>query len=315
MIFGFPGMSQGAVEQEGPRGPSVTGTVYTEANIPVCEGARLSLFCDRCACGFEPEHVHEQLQLSLIFDSAACDYMWCDATGQWHEEHLVGPQFLLIAPRVRHSCRWCQATDAIILYLEAEFRESLLPEGMTSFLASSSLAGASADMVVWQLAATLQRIRGEQEVPDSSLLHNVAVGMAERAIKVLKGALPLGVPGLPKLSGDRIQILDAFIEQHIGSNIGVGDMALKLGLSIAHLTALCRATFRMPPYKYLIRRRMLRALEMLKSGNYRIVEVALAVGFRDQGHFGATFREHFSCTPRSVLVKGYAEPEDSPNKP
>ena len=88
-----------------------------------------------------------------------------------------------------------------------------------------------------------------------------------------------------------------------------------IGLSVAHFSELCRATLRMPPYKYLIRRRMLRALELLKAGNHRIVEVAMAVGFRDQGHFSATFRELFACTPRSVMLHGRIIPEESPNKP
>lgn len=289
--------------------------MHTGPNIPACEGALLSLFCDRCTPGLEAEHSHEELQLSLIFESVVCDLSWRDIGGDWHEEHIVGPQFLLVGPGVPHTCRWRCVSDAVILYIESALRESLLPDGVRSFLTSSSIAGASTDIVVWQLAAALQRIRSEKASPDSTLLHSVAVSVARRALAVLRGAVVQAASCAPRLSRDRMRIMDEFIELNLGNEINVDDIARRVGISVPHLTALCSATVSMPPHKYLVRRRMLRALEMLKTGKHRVAEVALAVGFQDQGYFGSRFKEHFSCTPRSVLLRGYAEPEEGPNKP
>lgn len=308
-------MSPGEAEVVGSGEPLATDAVYTEANIPPYEGSSISLFCDRCGRGVEAEHEHDELQLSLIFEPGVCDYTWRDAAGEYHEEHVVGPQFLLVAPRVRHSCCWQQESDAVILYIEADLRESLLPDGTLPFVCSSSIAGASSDMVVWQLAAALRQIRTERKEPDTRLLHSVAVTVADRALKMLGGELALGAPGAPKLSPERTRAMDAYIEANLGVNFPIADLARKVGLSVPHFTALCRATVRMSPMKYIRRRRMLKALEMLKSGNHRVAEVALALGFMDQGYFTARFKEFFSFTPRSVLLSDRLEPAECPNKP
>jgi AraC-like DNA-binding protein len=305
----------GDVADNGSRGPLDLGEVYTGPNVQAPAGSSLSLYCDRCAQGLEPEHVHSQLQLSVVFDPGICDYTWRDASGKTHLEHVVGPQFLIIAPNVVHSCRWHTAADVVILYIEAPLREALLPHGTEAFVTSNSVAGATQDLVVWQLAATLGRIYNERATPDTQLLHGVAMTVAQRALKVFDGALPLGVPGAPKLSEDRLQLLTNYIYANLAGNLRVSDLAKKVGLSEPHLTALFTAATHLSPYKFITRCRMLKAYEMLKTGAHRVAEVALAVGIPDQAYFSSRFHDYFQFTPRSVLLQTRLEPAESPNKP
>ena len=304
-------MSPGAVD-EGSGEPGATEAVYADSGMM---GTLLSLVCEHSGCPLEAEHVHEHLQLTVVFEPGVCDYCWRDAAGECHEEHIVGPQFLLVAPGVPHSCRWCREVEPVVIHVAAELRETLLSDGMAAFVASSSVPGASHDIVVWQLATSLRQIRAESKTPDADLMHEVATSVARRALKVLSGALPLGTPGTPRLSEERVRIMDAYIEANIGNPIPIGDLARKIGLSVPHFTALCTATMRLSPKKYITRRRMLKALEMLKAGQHRVAEVARAVGIPDQGYFTTRFKEHFSFSPRSVLLNNRCEPAECPNKP
>ena len=307
-------MSRG-VDEEGSRGHTLRDAVYSGASIPAFPGSKVSLFCDHCGQVHEPEHVHDQLQLSLVFEPGVCDYTWRDAAGLSHQQHIVGPQFLVVAPTVPHTCHWQKDAEVIILYLDAPLREELLPNNSEPFIASDSVAGATQDLVVWQLAASLRSIYFERSAPDSQLLHSVAATVAQRALKVLSGALPLGVPGLPTLSLERVKIVEAYIDANMANHIQVSDLAKKVGLSQPHFTALFTATKNLAPYEYITRCRMLKAYDLLKAGDCRIAEVAIAVGFPDQGYFTKRFKEYFRFSPRSVLLHTHLEPAKCPNKP
>jgi len=290
--------------------------VYSGTSIPPFPGSNVSLFCDHCGEIHEPEHVHQQLQLSLVFEPGICDYTWRDAAGVCHQQHVVGPKFLIVAPNVPHTCHWHKDAEVIILYIDAPLREQLLPHWTDPFLTSDAVAGATQDLVVWQLAGSLRSIYFERSTLDSQLLHSVAATVVQRALKVLSGALPLGVPGIPTLSQERVAVLDIYIAANLGNrDLHVADLAKKVGLSLPHFTALFTATKNLAPYEYITRCRMLKAYDLLKAGNCRICEVALAVGFPDQGYFTKRFKEYFRFSPRSVLLHTHLEPAKTPNKP
>ncbi|HEY8165039.1 MAG TPA: AraC family transcriptional regulator, partial [Gemmatimonadaceae bacterium] len=78
-------------------------------------------------------------------------------------------------------------------------------------------------------------------------------------------------------------------------------------LSLEHLSsAVSMSPFRfahvfreligMPPHKYLIRLRLLRARDLLKSGT-SVTHVCYAVGFNNLSHFIRTFHRYFGVAP------------------
>ena len=52
------------------------------------------------------------------------------------------------------------------------------------------------------------------------------------------------------------------------------------------------------PHQFVLRCRMERAQEMLRTGGARIVDVAVACGFKTQQHFARVFRQMCGATPR-----------------
>jgi AraC family transcriptional regulator len=60
-------------------------------------------------------------------------------------------------------------------------------------------------------------------------------------------------------------------------------------------------TLHMAPHQYLIQRRVERATELLKSGQYSVAQVASAVGFSDQSHLYRHCKRLLGVKPRDVL--------------
>lgn len=69
-------------------------------------------------------------------------------------------------------------------------------------------------------------------------------------------------------------------------------------VSPAHFTRVFRATFGETPHRYLQRRRVERAMFLLRSTEEPITGICYKVGFSSTGTFSRTFREIVGSSPR-----------------
>lgn len=91
--------------------------------------------------------------------------------------------------------------------------------------------------------------------------------------------------------------LDAHIDRHAAHPLQVADLARVAGLSVARLHARFIAECGQTPMDYLRRRRLLKALELLKQETLPIGEVAACVGYSSQSAFSAAVLREFGATP------------------
>lgn len=89
-------------------------------------------------------------------------------------------------------------------------------------------------------------------------------------------------------------------EQRYGDSIGVDEMASAAGLSRFHFSRLFREQVGVSPYRFLLRTRLRRAAELLRSGPCAVTEAALSVGFNDLSRFSRAFRAEFGLVPSAV---------------
>ncbi|WP_347405397.1 helix-turn-helix transcriptional regulator [Micromonospora sp. WMMD980] len=69
-------------------------------------------------------------------------------------------------------------------------------------------------------------------------------------------------------------------------------------VSEAHFIRTFRATFGETPHRYLQRRRVERAMSLLRETDRDVTDICLAVGFTSLGTFSRTFREIVGESPR-----------------
>jgi len=76
----------------------------------------------------------------------------------------------------------------------------------------------------------------------------------------------------------------------------LSDVAAEVGVSPVYLTQLFKQVEGMPLYRYQLRLRLARALELLGRVD-DISALSMDLGFSSHSHFTATFRRAFGCTP------------------
>jgi AraC family transcriptional regulator len=88
-----------------------------------------------------------------------------------------------------------------------------------------------------------------------------------------------------------------YIDEHISDNLSVSDFAALLGLSQAHFSRSFKRTFGEPPYAFVIRRRLERAIQYMLETDLSQSDIALRCGFVDQPHLCKNFRRALGHTP------------------
>lgn len=130
------------------------------------------------------------------------------------------------------------------------------------------------------------------------LLDHVAHVLAGRLVRTF-GSLAGGTRlARTSLSARQLNTLREFIESRLDTGTNVTQLAMAVGLGPQRLTAVLKASTGLTPHAYVTHLRMVRAARLLKEGRRTLSEIALALGFAGQSHFGAVFLRYFGVTPR-----------------
>lgn len=77
----------------------------------------------------------------------------------------------------------------------------------------------------------------------------------------------------------------------------VADLAPAARLSRGHFSSEFRRTFGEPPHQYLLSRRLERAAALLRTTDWTVLRICLAVGSSSVGSFTTSFRRTYGVTP------------------
>jgi AraC family transcriptional regulator len=102
---------------------------------------------------------------------------------------------------------------------------------------------------------------------------------------------------LSRLTEDAIR---EFIESNMHLDIGLGEIAGIANLSRFHFLRVFQNTFNDTPYRYLVKRRMERAQELLANTQMSIGEIALTVGYKDASRFSRAFSNVLGVSPAKL---------------
>jgi transcriptional regulator GlxA family with amidase domain len=80
------------------------------------------------------------------------------------------------------------------------------------------------------------------------------------------------------------------------------------GVSEAHFARSFKQAFGVPPHRYLLTRRIERAMTLLRETELPVTEIAFHTGWQSLGTFGRIFRDITGKTPSQVRARARATP-------
>ncbi|MGF6416595.1 AraC family transcriptional regulator [Stenotrophomonas sp. AN71] len=93
-----------------------------------------------------------------------------------------------------------------------------------------------------------------------------------------------------------------YIDEHLSQPLRVTDLANAACVSRFHLVRLFRSGTGASPLRYVRRRRIERARQLLPGAHLPMACVAQQLGFFDQSHFVRSFRAETGCSPSQFLA-------------
>ena len=96
---------------------------------------------------------------------------------------------------------------------------------------------------------------------------------------------------------EQIQLTIEFIEEHLGEEISIRELAELACLSPFYYQRLFGRLVKKPVAEYIRLRRMAKAMDALLQKDRRILDIAVELGFSSHEHFTRTFKSTFGMTP------------------
>jgi AraC family transcriptional regulator len=100
------------------------------------------------------------------------------------------------------------------------------------------------------------------------------------------------------LSGYKLRRAKDFINEHLEQDLTLASIAASVGLSQFHFARAFKLTTNTTPQRYLTKRRVERAKQLLSESDLPLVEISALVGFKTQSHFTTLFRRFTGTTPK-----------------
>jgi AraC-like DNA-binding protein len=131
----------------------------------------------------------------------------------------------------------------------------------------------------------------------ASLLDHSAGVIALAIAQQMGGAISALGRDRGSLSAVQQRRVEAFVDERLGDELSVDDMARIVGVGPRHFTRLFRNSFGVAPYAYLLERRLLAAQRLIRQANASVTDIALDCGFSGSAAFSAAYRRRFGVRP------------------
>ena len=199
----------------------------------------------------------------------------------------------------RHVETWLRTDELLYSYLSVGISDAALAAACDRTKDDVELCrvGKLVDARVGALAAAVNAERVAGFPSDRLFLDSVEQALAvalvsgyavwHRSVRTHRGGL----------GSARLRRIKEFIDAKIEDDLTLCEMAQAVELSTAYFSRMFRKSTGETPHQFLLRRRLERAKKMLRSADERVLDVAVACGFKSQQHFAQVFRHVCRVTP------------------
>lgn len=128
-------------------------------------------------------------------------------------------------------------------------------------------------------------------------LDSVAIALSAHAMQRYGGLIPSIRANRIGLAPWQLRRVEDFIEAHLDADLSVAELARECRLSPSHFARSFGRSMGMPPHRWVMKKRIERAEELLLLGDLDLVQIAIVCGFFDQSHLNRVFTRFHGCGP------------------
>lgn len=265
--------------------------------IGATESLRLSLISDQP--GIVEFLGSPRVLVSLhVGPSVAVD---CRRGGQRHRGTTIHGDLEIIPPQLGGVWEIKSRDTALVIGLKLRILERIVEEsgvdpGKLQVFNRFQARDSQIEHIGWALKAEM-----ESGYPSGRFyMDALATALAARIVRNHSSLARPARSARAAMPGRKLKLILGFIEDNLGRDLGLKEIASAADLSVSHFKTLFRKSLGVPPHQYLIRRRVERAALQLRKGTMPIGQVALENGFCHQSHLSSHIRRVMGVTPQEL---------------
>jgi AraC family transcriptional regulator len=250
-----------------------------------------------------PGSLAPHAEVTITLPSSEEGFVTCKVDGGWRTGRLIPGSIWCrgVGARSDEACVASRKWDVLHLYLPSAVFARLMDDYNLPSSAEASIRYSCAiqDEVINQIGLS---VLSEMMCPTSSgrmLAETSSLLLAARLTHAHAEPELVRVPLRSRygLDDGRLRRVLAYIEEHLGGDISVADLANVARLSIFHFTRAFTAAVGVPPHRYVSGRRLQGAKAMIAKRGASLSEIALECCFSSQSSFTRAFRRATGMTP------------------
>ncbi|MGH7182619.1 MAG: AraC family transcriptional regulator [Nitrospiraceae bacterium] len=289
------GLTVSGVEvlRQGILTPLLTNKSVLSSEIIAWEGMALeSHTANSC---FVPEHEHPTHFLQL---QTRGPVRYEVSTGGKTISETAGPGTIFVCPRgTQDHVLWKGPTNRIAVVLHPRLLARTLEE--TAHCADLEL------MEHWNLrdrrieSLMLALYTDIEDGSSAGRLYGESIGTAlsvylTQKFAVFRPKIASYRGGIPSA---RLKRVTDYIEAHLDEDISLSALAEVAGMGTHYFCELFKQSMPLSPYQYVLQKRIERAKGYLREPHLKMIDVGVAVGFKNQSHFARVFKRIVGATP------------------
>ena len=272
--------------------------------LPFFHGEKVSVTFGLLGSSYWYEHSSNRTRLIFTFNNslgrleatsplAARDPLW-----------YMGPhEFCIIPPQLETTLDWVRRAELVVLYVKEPIfgNPDPLPHDL---LVDDFRPLARRDLCLSHLAQMFLSLCRQSARPEPDFVEGIGIALASRTVAQYFSPSEPSRKSRSGLPLDTVNQLTEYVDAHLGDPTLVKDMAGKAGLSPDHFARRFKITAEMSPKQHVLKRRVEKVGELLRTGRFNVTEAAREVGFHDLSHLNRCFRNYYGYSPKTVLNTG-----------
>lgn len=222
--------------------------------------------------------------------------------GRWRRDTLGPGAASLLTRAQRAHWEWRAPIDVTHLYLDPALVNAVASEALDCHVAEVRLEDVlrTEDPMITATVATVAAEARHQALGGPLYVESLARGLVVHLLRRYAAIERRDRQPANGLSPRQRRAIVDYIDANLGGALTLDAMAAELGLGACGFSRAFRRGFGMPPYAYVIARRIERARRMLVETAEPIKAIAAACGFADQAHLTRLLRREFDVTPAAL---------------
>ncbi len=222
------------------------------------------------------------------------EHQWIDVPDP--VRHTLEPFCAAIIPAgARYRSRWLDPAHILVLTVEPSLLTEASGESPQRPPRLAPVLG-TRDLLLAHLALSLREALREDPRRSGPFGESVARALALRLTVYAEDRASVR-PARTGLPSRRLRRVIEHVDRHLEAPLSLRALAALAGLSVFHFARAFKESTGLSPHRYVLRRRVDRARQLLAGTGLSLAEIAVRCGFSNQSHFTTAFRQIAGATP------------------